>query len=160
LSKIVVRFTSVDGPQEERTCKTVDEAEGFIHRRLGESPKLGSDYTVKFSGVGKIEIMGDVALRYLFHYDDSRSPIKETRARFTPVDGVQEERTCQTRDQVKEFLYKRIGHSHFDATNYSVSFPDVGEIEVEGKLPFHSLFHPPPRYENDGGYISFREWYE
>jgi hypothetical protein len=65
MTKIVVRYSSIDRYRERRTFKTLKGAQRYAQHWIGAHPSLGGWYAVSDDGVGKIEVDG-CALRELF----------------------------------------------------------------------------------------------
>lgn len=79
ITRITVRYSSVDGCFKTRTYHTLKGAQKFAQKWVGRHPEIGRTYAVSFDGVGKIEVEG-ATLADLFppdaqpSYDDDGPP--------------------------------------------------------------------------------------
>ena len=62
---ITVNYLAVDGSRKTRTFSSLDAAQQFAQRWVGEMPELGSNYAISADGVGRIMVQGAL-IRDLF----------------------------------------------------------------------------------------------
>jgi hypothetical protein len=62
---VIVTYTSIDRCYKRRVFKTLEGAQKFACRYVGETPELGTGYAVSPDGVGKVTCQG-CALLQLF----------------------------------------------------------------------------------------------
>ena len=62
---IIVRYSTVDGVDENKTFKHIGQARQYAHHWIGATPEVGRGYAVSGDGVGKITVDG-ATLKDLF----------------------------------------------------------------------------------------------
>lgn len=55
---IKVTYTSVDRYTRSQRFKTLEQAQRFAHRWVGEHPEIGRSYAISGDGIGKITVKG------------------------------------------------------------------------------------------------------
>jgi len=66
MTKITVRYASVDHFSQSRSFSTLAAARRYAFKWLGEFPEVGSTYAVSGDGVGRITVSG-VSIQELLH---------------------------------------------------------------------------------------------
>ena len=72
-STIRLRYSSVDGHDEEQAFSALTDAQRFAHDWIGPHPEIGRGYAVSGDGIGKIEARG-ISLAALFPAPGSAEP--------------------------------------------------------------------------------------
>lgn len=135
MTKITVRYSTIDRFRETRTFKTLKGARAYAVKLVGEHPDHGgTSYAVSFDGIGKIEVEG-CTLRELFtaeikpsgpyevhvgsvnedrgttsfYLDSSFATLAEANARANDLDaeGVDGLRLIGTTDEAKAAIAKQ-----------------------------------------------------
>ena len=56
--EIIVKYKSIDRCSRNRKFKTLEGAQKFAHKMVGETPEFGGFYVISGDGVGKITCEG------------------------------------------------------------------------------------------------------
>ena len=55
---ITVRYSAVDGYRARKGFASLQEAQKFAHKWVGDHPEIGGNYAISDDGVGKVTVSG------------------------------------------------------------------------------------------------------